>query len=380
MRTETSEGRVTSEVDVLVVGSGPVGATFARIIAERAPGARILMVDAGPQLTHRPGVHIKNIASAEERAQAQVRSQGPTQFPYEIPSYAERANAAAKRGRERIAMLARPGTHLITPDDDDLNTSEMPAAAAATNVGGAGVHWTCACPRPGNTERIPFIPDDEWDQACTIAEALLKVTTSAFPETVEGFAIQQTLAEVYDAILPEGLNVGPMPLAVQVHEDGNLYWTGPDVILGPLAEQANDGSGRFELRAETICRRLIVEGDRVTGAEIEHLPSGARETVTTRFVAVGADSVRTPQLLWASGIRPRALGHYLNDHVFYMAVVELSPSVIARASNPSNRRAFAGQRTYNERGDDRRLSRSVSRPRASVPRPGDAPRYLADPA
>jgi pyranose oxidase len=331
MQNETSQGRVTSEVDVLVVGSGPVGATFARIAAERAPEARILMVDAGPQLTDRPGVHIKNIANTEERVQAQVRSQGPTQFQYELPSFAERANAAAKRGRERIAMLARPGTHLINPDDADLDKSEMPAAAAATNVGGAGSHWTCACPRPGNTERVPFIPNEEWDHACTAAEELLKVTTKAFPESVEGFAIQQTLGEIYDPMLPEGLKVQPMPLAVQVREDGALYWTGPDVVLGPLAEQADDGNGRFELRSETICRRLIVEGDRVTGAEIEHLPSGRREIVKAKFVAVGADSLRTPQLLWASGIRPRALGHYINDHIFNMASVELSERVIERA-------------------------------------------------
>jgi pyranose oxidase len=30
-------------------------------------------------------------------------------------------------------------------------------------------------------------------------------------------------------------------------------------------------------------------------------------------VVVGADALRTPQLLWASGIRPDALGRYLND-------------------------------------------------------------------
>ena len=32
-----------------------------------------------------------------------------------------------------------------------------------------------------------------------------------------------------------------------------------------------------------------------------------------RYVVVGADALRTPQLLWASGIRPDALGRYLND-------------------------------------------------------------------
>jgi pyranose oxidase len=35
--------------------------------------------------------------------------------------------------------------------------------------------------------------------------------------------------------------------------------------------------------------------------------------VAARVVVVGADALRTPQLLWASGIRPDALGRYLND-------------------------------------------------------------------
>jgi pyranose oxidase len=154
------------------------------------------------------------------------------------------------------------------------------------------------------------------------------VTTHAFQETPEGFAIQQTLGEVYDKILPEDLKVGPMPLAVQVRPDGSLYWTGPDVILGPLAEGKH---ASFELRPETICRRLVIEGDRVMGAELENLSSGKRETVRAKVVAVCADSLRTPQLLWASGIRPRALGHYINDHIFNMAAVRLSDSVIERA-------------------------------------------------
>src|SRR5438105_1996293 len=143
-RSTKSQGQFSTNVDVLVVGSGPAGATFARIVSERAPAARILMVDAGPQITTRLGMHVKNITDPEEMKRAQVRSQGPTQFEYEITSLADRANAAEKRGRARISMLARPGTHPVNPDDADLDRSEMPAAAEATNVGGAGAHWTCA--------------------------------------------------------------------------------------------------------------------------------------------------------------------------------------------------------------------------------------------
>ena len=64
-------------VDVLIVGSGPIGSAFARTLVEQRPGTRVLLVDAGPQLTPVPGVHVKNIADEDERLRAQIRSQGP---------------------------------------------------------------------------------------------------------------------------------------------------------------------------------------------------------------------------------------------------------------------------------------------------------------
>jgi pyranose oxidase len=50
-----------------------------------------------------------------------------------------------------------------------------------------------------------------------------------------------------------------------------------------------------------------------------------REThaIGARAVVVAADSLHTPQLLFASGIRPRALGHYLNEHPQVSVMAEL---------------------------------------------------------
>jgi choline dehydrogenase-like flavoprotein len=118
-----------------------------------------------------------------------------------------------------------------------------------------------------------------------------------------------------------------MPLACATDERGGAYWTGTDVVLGPLAEPGVD---TFELRADTVCRRLVVEGRRVVAAEAEHRPSGRRERISARTVFVACDALRTPQLLWASGIRPQALGRYLNDHIQLICGVRLDPRLIRR--------------------------------------------------
>ena len=46
------------KTDVLVIGSGPVGCTFTRKLVKA--GKSVLLIDAGSQLSDRPGWHLKN--------------------------------------------------------------------------------------------------------------------------------------------------------------------------------------------------------------------------------------------------------------------------------------------------------------------------------
>jgi pyranose oxidase len=317
---------------VLIVGSGPVGSTFARMLWEQRQDAQILMIEAGPRLGSRLGLNLKNLPSAAERSTAQIRSQGPAQWVYPNLSIHERA--AAKPGD--LAKLARPGTHLVTLDETQLSASGMPAAAMSTNVGGMGAHWTCACPRPGNSEQISFIPSGDLEYAFGKAERLLGVSSEIFPNTPEGEAIENALARLFNSRLPVERRVRRMPLACRVAGDDRI-WSGADTILGALAEPG--ASDRFEIRSETICRRLITRNDRVLSAILEHMPSGQRSEVQADVVVVAADSLRTPQLLWVSGIRPRALGHYLNDHMWTFAAVSLHPEFVSSSGSSAYRSA-----------------------------------------
>ncbi len=174
---------------------------------------------------------------------------------------------------------------------------------------------------------MPFIPAHELDAALTKAEELLCVSSEVFPVSEEGLAIQQPLGAMFDDVLPDERKVRPMPLACEVTPDGERSWTGADTILGAVLESSN-----FALRAETICRRLLIGGDQITGALLEHLPTGEQTEVAAKVVIVAADALRAPQPLWASGIRPRALGHYLNDHLWSFAAVALDERLISTNS------------------------------------------------
>ncbi len=314
-----------TETDVMIVGTGPVGASFARMIHDALPEIRILMIDAGPSISSRIGMHILNIEDEDLRARAQIDSQGPNKRPYPLVSVAERANAANK-GQLSLDLLARPGTHLVSSTIEDLLKNEMPAAAHSTNIGGMGAHWTCACPRPGNDEKISFIPPDEYESAYSKAEELLSVTQNAFSPNAESMAIQHLLGETLNYLLSESRKVQPMPLACKINEKGARYWVGPDVILGSLGGCADNEN--FILRDQTICRELRHADGHIQAAIVEYLPSHAIEEIRAKIFIICCDALRTPQLLWASGIRLNALGHYMNEHPFIFCIVELKEELM----------------------------------------------------
>ena len=298
---------------VLIIGSGPTGATYARLLTEQVPEVSVLMVEAGPVLSQPPGMNVKNISDPEAQAAARLASQG-------------RAGEAGVSGIPGGVVVegtitARQGTHLIGRAAD--GSAGMPAAAVATCVGGQGAHWTCATPRPSGSERIAFIDEAVWEQHVLAAERLLHVTTAAFGDSPQAAAI---LDRVTAEFAPDGITVRPLPVAADPRPDGTLRWSGADVVLGPLAESPDPT--RFTLRAETLCIRLIRDGERVVGAVLRDQRTGREESVYADAVVVAADAIRTPQLLWASAIRPPALGRYLTEHPLIFGVVAVREGLI----------------------------------------------------
>jgi choline dehydrogenase-like flavoprotein len=162
------------------------------------------------------------------------------------------------------------------------------------------------------------------DAALERARALLRVSNTQFPDSPIAGPLEAILTEVFAPGRTPGREIGPMPMAL-IREGGLVKRSGPDVILDRLLSRP---TAQFELRPETVCRRILMDGNRAVGAELAG-PDGASYRVGGRFVVAAADSLHTPQLLFASGIRPRALGHFLNEHpqVSSLAIFEKMPAV-----------------------------------------------------
>jgi choline dehydrogenase-like flavoprotein len=293
-----SSNRYPAAVDVAIVGSGPTASAYARILSEEAPGATIAMFEVGPTVSNPPGAHVKNIADQQARSLAQLASEGPGAGAETVSS-----PGAVKSGERR----ARPGTFLLQDGYAFPGEDGMPVAAMSSNVGGMAAHWTAACPRPGGKERIPFLPD--LGELLDDADRLLGVTSHAFDGAPFSDLVRERLAAAVDEGRDPAFRVQPMPLAVHRREDGGLVWSGSDVVMG----DATRNNPQFELFDESLVTRVLVEDGVAAGVEVQDRRAGATSRVAARYVVVGADALRTPQLLWASGIRPAALGRYLND-------------------------------------------------------------------
>jgi hypothetical protein len=179
------------------------------------------MLEAGPQLTAIPGESVRNIADPDEKERARELSQGP-----QSGSFRESLGIPATAVVEGM-FTARGGTYLLDfGGEGSAHTPSFPAAAASTNVGGMGAHWTCATPSPSFSERVPFIPDAEWDGLIAEASGLLHVQNAAFADSGVGGAIRSLLAEEFAGELPDGYGPGTLPVSGDPQPDGSMRWAG----------------------------------------------------------------------------------------------------------------------------------------------------------
>ena len=236
---------------------------------------------------------MNTIADSAARARAKLASQGPTQYSYGIPTAEQRQ--LAHRSRRDGSILANTGLFLVSSAQEA--SPDFPAASLANNVGGMGAHWFGSCPRPAGTERIGFLDRTTLDGALATAERLLRVSATQFADSELAARREAIVSGLFDHGRAPERRVQPMPLAMSREAPGTGQ-SGPAVILDALLSGARD---HFELRPETLCRRVVMTRGRAAGVELVDLASGAAYKVAADHVVIAADALRTPQLLYSSG-------------------------------------------------------------------------------
>lgn len=302
----------TTRTNVLVVGSGIMGSVVARLLRDTDPALDITMVEGGSAIGEVPGLHLHDVDD-----------------PVLWSRYNERVGTGIQ-GMYTGAEVVRDAAGSL----DDLTpgmfhalafgegAEAMPATALAWNAGGMGVHWTAATPWPAGDEVFDFGDPASWATDLDTARRLLAVTPSAIGPTDVGRIVLDVLRRRFDGIGPDDRRPQPMPMAVTTPASGPMPRTAPGTIFPAMATGEDPA---FTLLTGTLATALIVSDGRVAGARLRRIADGAESQLLADAVVVCADALRTPQLLFASGIRPEALGRYLNEHAFITARVLLDP-------------------------------------------------------
>ncbi|MDQ4213880.1 GMC oxidoreductase [Microbacterium sp. ASV81] len=302
---------MTVDFDLVIVGSGPNGAIVARRVHEQDPDARILVVEAGPAITGIAGEHLVEVDENAMNASYEDLMRRARQIEY--------VKGAASMN-EIAGDTWNPGATGIFPAAFfGHNFASFPGASLAWNIGGMGVHWTAATPWPYAEEIPAFLPRAEWDEDLETARALLRTTEGRLVENPFTEPIFAAIRAAVPSPDPER-RFGYMPMAGVTHTDRPFARTGPRDIAPALF----DGSEpNLTLRSGVLITRIEHDGGRVTGLVGRDLATGAEEEFRGRVVLIAGDALRTPQLLWASGIRPEALGVRLNEHASIDGDVEI---------------------------------------------------------
>ncbi len=319
---------------VLIIGSGPVGCTFARVLVKA--GLNVTMVEAGPSHTGKPadntGAHLKNSDIFQRNINLFSGVIKSHLVPLSVPSRSPETAIDPATYQYKLNIEGK-GTVQNGQNPDQKPEFNLGGAAVAYGVGGMATHWTCAVPQaqvdvPAEYIQVLHDPDATKNRAemarlYSEAEALVHKSNKEF----DGSKRQKAILAKLKAD-PAYKDAQPLPLAAMrenrpEQETRRVYWSGPEVILkGGVAYPENSEAksivtdpapGSFRLLPEHQCRKLKIDSNTKTivGHDVINLATGkAPLTVPDKFdyYVVAAGAILTPQLLWASGIRPRVAG------------------------------------------------------------------------
>jgi choline dehydrogenase-like flavoprotein len=142
---------------------------------------------------------------------------------------------------------------------------------------------------------------------------LLHVADNPYGISGAGQMVLDKLRNAFADRMAPGREARTMPMSMLPQADGSLMRVGPAAVFAPLGGAADPHTIVLK---NLLCREILHGKGKASGARFQHLWDRASVEVNADVVIVCADALRTPQVLFASGIRPPALGCFLNEHAF----------------------------------------------------------------
>ncbi|VDB88531.1 unnamed protein product [Peniophora sp. CBMAI 1063] len=308
------------QFDVFIAGSGPIGATYARLLVDR--GFSVCMVDIGDlQDAAHPAAHHKNEIRFRKDIDAFVRVIQGALSTVSIPTSSTNLptlDPSAFGGRNQGASASI--YHGRNPRQDIQKN--LAAEAVTRCVGGMATHWTCATPEFHRDVERPRIFEDrerddkEWELLYEAARGLIGTSDKEFDRSIRHNVVLNALKGVKDY---EARGVKALPLAChRIGEKGDgpyVRWhSAENVYGGPefFKKVPEPGKGVFRLLDNTRCTKLIPKpgGASVVDiglVEVQDLLAVMDQKDKVDFVinakafVIASGAMGTPQILANSG-------------------------------------------------------------------------------
>ncbi|KAI4758339.1 hypothetical protein E4T52_05936 [Aureobasidium sp. EXF-3400] len=325
------------QTDVLIVGSGPVGATYARKLVKA--GIKVIMVEMGAQETKIPGEHKKNVINFQKNTNAFIKIFMPSVahtvsvIQGELQKFSIPTNAGVFSDLNPESFVSQTTVLNGQNPNQDPHTN-MEAAAATRAVGGMTAHRTCCTPEPlPGVERPDSFSDKEWERLFNEARKFIHTPIDSngegteFENSLRQQLIKNTLREAFEE---EGRVFKSMPLACKRREDNPDWvdWSSSATVFGPIISDNRN----FELWSEHQCFKVLrdPESGDIVGAEVRSLRDNREKFIEAKSYVICAGAILTPQILFNSDFQDHlpALGRYMTEQPMTFCHVVLRKSLI----------------------------------------------------